>query len=395
MRMILVLSFDGSLRGWHERGLLTREVEICLQYLARGIVDRLYVFSYAHDDSVDLIEAPESLLRRIVLVRPPRPLRTRLSRLFYSLNPNRMRRIRAEGVGVARTNQISGSWVALILRLFGVRVFARCGYLLSRRHYKNGNYGAFLVSILLEWVLFSVADVVSVTTDTAASTIRRRVGGGGKVFVSPAYVDAEIFRADAASKTIDSAIIFVGRLEPQKNVLNLVKACRICGMALHIVGTGSLETFVRELADALGVDVRIRPVLPNNEIAELFKSYKYYALPSLHEGLPKSLIEAMSAEMVCIGTNVPGIADLLTDGVTGYLSDGLDEAAIAAAIDRARSDPANVGVAKAARAFVVAHHSIPTYVDRERQAIERWIQPNLRPQARSESQPEPDADQAP
>ena len=132
-----------------------------------------------------------------------------------------------------------------------------------------------------------------------------------------------------------------------------------------------------ELAAASGVDVRIVQLLPNSEIAELFKSYRYYVLPSLHEGLPKSLIEAMSSEMICIGTNVPGISDLLSDEATGYLSDGLDEAAIAAAIDRARSDPAKVEVAKAARAYVAAHHSIRTYVERERQAIERWILPKI------------------
>ena len=174
--MIFVLSFGGSLRAWREQGILTREIEICLQYLARGITDRLYIFSYAHDDSVDLIDAPAELLRRIVLVRPRRPLRTRLSRLLYSLDPGRMRRIRAEGVAMARTNQVSGSWVALLLRLFGVRIFARCGYLLSRRHYKNGNYAAFIVSFLLEAVLFSVADLVSATTESAGPSPRTRIG---------------------------------------------------------------------------------------------------------------------------------------------------------------------------------------------------------------------------
>src|SRR5204863_3936909 len=136
-------------------------------------------------------------------------------------------------------------------------------------------------------------------------------------------------------------------------------------------------TGILELARAIGADVEIRRSLPNNEIAELFKAYKYYALPSLYEGLPKSLIEAMSSEMVCIGTNVPGISDLLTDGVTGYLSDGLDAAALARAIKQARADPANVTVAKAARKFALERHSLPAYLDREWAAIERWIGPQL------------------
>jgi glycosyltransferase involved in cell wall biosynthesis len=377
MRMILVLSFGGSLRSWHEQGLLSREIEIYLQYLVQGIVDRLYVFSYAHDDDIAIVEAPVSILQRIELVRPLRPLRTKLWQLFYSLNLSRIRAIRNKGVNVAKTNQVSGSWVALLLRLFGVRVFARCGYLLSRRHLKNGNYCSLLLSYPLELILFFIADLVSTTTQTAAKTIQGRIGGGEKIFVAPTYVDTELFKGDNAAKKIEDAILFVGRLEPQKNVLNLVKACRISGLALHIVGTGSLETQVTKLATAIGVEFRITRVMPNNEIAELFKSYKFYALTSIHEGLPKSLIEAMSSEMVCIGTKVQGITDLLADGVTGYLSDGLDEAAISATIDRARADPSNVVIAKAARAFVIGRHSIQTYLDRERAAIDRWIQPRI------------------
>ena len=378
MRMILVLSFGGSLRQWQEAGILTREIEIYLQYLKRDLVDRLYIFSYAHDDDTGLIEAPESLRRRIVLLRPSRPLRTHLSRVLYSLSPRTLWAIRAKGIDVAKTNQVSGAWVALLLRLLGVRVFARCGYLLSRHHWKKGHYAAFLVSYPLEWLLFAIADIASVTTEAAVESVRHRTGCGSRAFVAPTYVDTDVFRADAAAKSIDDTVIFVGRLEAQKNVLNLVQACRSSGMSLQIVGTGSLEPAVVALAAAIGADVRIAHSMPNNRIAELFKSHKYFALPSAYEGLPKSLIEAMSSEMVCIGTNVPGIADLLTDGVTGYLCDGLDAASIARTIERARADPSNVTIAKAARAFVLERHSIRTYLEREHDAIERWVRPKIR-----------------
>jgi glycosyltransferase involved in cell wall biosynthesis len=377
MRMILILSFGGSLRKWLDTGLLTREIEIYLQYLAQGIVDRLYIFSYDHDDDVGLIEAPADLLQRIELVLPKRPLRGLLSQLLYSLNLRRMWKIRGKGVVVAKTNQVSGSWVALLLRLCGIRIFARCGYLLSDRHHRSRNYLALLISTSLEWLLFSVADIVSASTESAARTIRNRVGGVEKVFVAPTYVDTGIFKGDVTAKTIDDAIIFVGRLEPVKNVENLVGACRASGMALHIIGSGSLEARIHELAAGIGADVRTTRVMPNTEIAQLFKSYKYYALTSRFEALPKSLIEAMSSEMICIGTKVPGITALLTDGVTGYLAEGMDETAISEAIDRARSDPSNVDVAKAARSFVEGRHSVQAYLARERAALDRWIRPKI------------------
>src|SRR5215510_5065376 len=105
MRMILVLSFGGSLRRWHEQGILSREIELYLRYLSQGAIERLYVFSYAYDDDVGLIDAPPNVLQRIRVIRPPRRLRTRLSQLLYSVDPRRLHAMRAEGIEIAKTNQ--------------------------------------------------------------------------------------------------------------------------------------------------------------------------------------------------------------------------------------------------------------------------------------------------
>lgn len=57
------------------------------------------------------------------------------------------------------------------------------------------------------------------------------------------------------------------------------------------------------------------------EINKLIKSCHVYVLPSYHEGLPRSILEAMSIGRVIITTNAPGCKDTVVNGMNGYLCD--------------------------------------------------------------------------
>jgi glycosyltransferase involved in cell wall biosynthesis len=367
MNLILVLSFGGSLRRWHEQGILSREIEVYVAYLKYGIVSTLHIFSYnkGDQDFVKFIDADEDIKSRIVLHTPARPLGNWTSKLLYSINPAMIFRFRGRDIDVAKTNQISGSWVCFFLRAAGTRIFARCGYLLSRRRYKDGHPGRAAIAWVLELLLFNMADIVSVTTASAAQTVRRRVAGKDKVFFNPTYVNTSIFSGDAGKKSCTDAVLYVGRFEPGKNIPNLVTACARSGFGVHIIGEGRMRPQIEAAAAQSGARVEFLGTMQNNAVAERFRSYRYYAMISLHEGLPKSLIEAMSCEMICIGTDVPGISDLIVDGKTGYLAAGTDAAAISEAISRARAAPDSADVARAARQFILEHHSLPNYVERE------------------------------
>jgi len=52
----------------------------------------------------------------------------------------------------------------------------------------------------------------------------------------------------------------------------------------------------------------------------LLNQYDYYILPSFYEGMPKTLLEAMACGLVCIGTDVTGINEIINDGANGYLA---------------------------------------------------------------------------
>ena len=373
MTLLLILSFGGSLQRWRDGGILSREIELYVEYLRRGMFERVIVFSYGSSDRDVLRQAglPADLTDRFEIIGPSQPLHTPLAKLAHSLNPALLRDA-AKRASICKTNQISGSWTALLLRLLGVPMFVRCGYILSRRHFLNGKHLAGLVSAGLEGVVFNAARLVSVTTKDAAERVALfRVMRRNQVFVAPTYVNTELFDSRAGDKPADETLVYVGRLEPQKNLANLIEACAMTGSALEIIGTGSLRAELEGLARRLAANVSFTTALQNDEIAALYWKRRYFVLPSLQEGLPKALIEAMSSEMICIGTAIPGTMDLLREGETGYLARGTDPAAIAAAIERARQDPRQVAVARAAREYVLSQHSLPGYATREFDEIRR------------------------
>jgi glycosyltransferase involved in cell wall biosynthesis len=373
MKMLLVLTFKGSLAKWAEAGILRRELEVYVEHLARGHVDEITVFTYGSDDAAALagLDVDAAIRDRFRLLAPRRRSRSVFGHLLHSVDVPAIRRAVAAGCGVVKTNQINGAWTAWIARACGARFLLRCGYLLSRRFEMNRQPVAAAIARLIEGISFRLADAVSVTTAGARAEVLARLPAGSKtvVYVAPTYVNTELFAARGGAAPVSRRFVYVGRLEPQKNVLALIDAAALAGVPLTVVGDGSLREPMLALAAERGVDLVHHHRLDNDEIAALYRETRQFVLPSLHEGLPKVLIEAMSAEMVCVGTPTGGTTDLIEDGVTGFLTAGFAAADIAAAMTRALDDPRATEMARAARRLVVERHSITGYAAGEHAEI--------------------------
>lgn len=377
MRLVLFLSFKASLTKWHREGILSREIQLYIRHLERGYCDEVVIFSYdpADHDALSLIDCSPDIRLRFRLVTPSRKATGNLSGLRHSLDLALLWKLARSGVSLSKTNQISGSWPALILRLFGVPLFARCGYLLSRRLFKNRHMLRGTVALFIEAVLFNAARLVSVTTESAkADVLRLVVRRRDKVFVAPTYVDTELFAPNPDGAREAGTLVFVGRLEPQKNVRAIAEAIARTGTALIMVGDGSERSAVEAIIQRTGARITLVPRLQNIEIGALFRQHRLFLLCSLHEGLPKVLIEAMSAGMVAIGSPIPGIIELVDDRRTGYLANGVSADDLAEAIRMAMADHAShPAISAAARARILAQHSLDTYAAREHSEMQRAI----------------------
>jgi glycosyltransferase involved in cell wall biosynthesis len=172
--------------------------------------------------------------------------------------------------------------------------------------------------------------------------------------VIPWGVDVEKFRRiDEARHRLRSRwhvpdgeplLAFVGRLEFYKGIDTLLDAlARLAGDAppphVVIAGDGPLRPAVEKFIASrpAGRNVRLLGMVPN--VPEVLSAADVYVMPSLWEGWPLALGEAMSASLPAIGTDVPGIRDILVADRTGLLVGKQDPAALASAIARLCGDP--------------------------------------------------------
>jgi glycosyltransferase involved in cell wall biosynthesis len=366
--LVLFLSNGGSLCRWKAEGILSREILLYQHFVRAGVFDRVLVFSYDPADKALLgeLRATDPDYSGIEVLTPPAAL-GRLSGPLAALYGFLGVAIHAGAIRHAdwlKTNQISGAWAAIFARwTLGPRLLIRLGYILSRRFALNGQKFKAAVARLVEGVAFRAADQVVVTSEEAAKLLRADGPIAEKVALSPTYVDVDRFRAKE-DYAFDEPVIWIGRLEAQKNILNLVRACQNIERPLHLVGVGSLEAEIQALAADGQTEVRLLGRIPNEELADLLRNYSIFALPSLHEGLPKVLIEAMAVGLVCVGSAIPGIVDLIEDGVSGYLIEGFEVEAIADRLAAAYAER-DAGRGRAARAVIEKTFSLERYVARE------------------------------
>jgi glycosyltransferase involved in cell wall biosynthesis len=132
--------------------------------------------------------------------------------------------------------------------------------------------------------------------------------------------------------------------------------------AVHGEVDTTLAPAIRAAAMRDGVADRLFLVEATSTIERYFRAADLFALPSVREGLPISLIEAMSSGLACVASRLEGSTDVLIDDeVTGLLVAPGDEAALAAAllrllIDRRLADR----LGESARSTVLDRYAIQT-----------------------------------
>lgn len=158
----------------------------------------------------------------------------------------------------------------------------------------------------------------------------------------------------------------VARLHPQKGLEFLLDAARqVPDVVFLVAGDGPQRAALEQEACALGLGARVRFLGFRSDIPELLANCDLVVLPSLYEGLPVSVLEAMAAGKPVVATSVDGTDEVVEDGRTGLLVPPGDARALAAAIRRLIDDDALARrLGAASRAHVAAHFTAQTMVDR-------------------------------
>jgi glycosyltransferase involved in cell wall biosynthesis/Ser/Thr protein kinase RdoA (MazF antagonist) len=179
----------------------------------------------------------------------------------------------------------------------------------------------------------------------------------------PSPVDRDEMRARLGFTADDHLMTMVGTFKRQKGHAHLVEAAALLGDRaphLHIlmVGDGELLPQVRAHVEALGLADRIHLLGSRRDVPDILAASDSFVLPSLWEGLPVALVEAMASRLPVIATRVSGTSQVMLDGRTGWLVPPADPAALEHAIVQLLADPKRASdMAVAARERVESEFS--------------------------------------
>jgi glycosyltransferase involved in cell wall biosynthesis/SAM-dependent methyltransferase len=352
---------DLARSGQHER---------LLQYDLRAyaeVYDRILYFSYFDERLEQFTDDP--LLRERVRVLPRRGRWA--ARTYAALLPFLYRR-EFESCRALRVMQFPGVVPALIARrVLGIPFVVTYGYHYGEIARLAGSRVKPVLYRTLERVALPQAAGVVVTSPEMEAEVRRwRTGGIGQF---PNGVDVQAFSPAPRVSTDPAVILYVGRLEAEKNIgrlIDAVAALRPRRLRLVLIGDGRLRHSLERRASEAGVSVEFRGVIPHSALPQEFNAVAVFALPSLSEGHPKALIEAMACGTPCAASARGGIPSLIEDGKTGLLFEPTDVTSIAAALARLLDDqPYARALGAAARTQVVERYDARRLLREEA----RWV----------------------
>lgn len=364
MNLILFFTYGVSLRMWDEKGLLDREVSL-YQRLAKEGVKTTFITYGDEEDYAYRQKIPEiDILPVYALTKKPA---TKICAFLHSLLLPYILKDKLKRADIFKTNQMSGSWTAVIGELlYGKKLIVRCGYEWFRFTQKsNPSLFRRWTVFVVEWLIYRKADRIILTSEGDRDFVIARFKiPAGRINVSPNFIDTELFKPSDSDVKQDS-MFFIGRLTRQKNLFSLLDALKSSAWTLDIAGDGELKTALTEYAERNNVKVNFLGRIANSRLSEVINQYPLFVLPSYYEGNPKVLLEAMSCGRAVIGTNVEGIREIIDNDGNGILCE-TDSGSMRSAIEKVMQDEdLRNRLGKKARLFVEENCSIEAAVKRE------------------------------
>ena len=176
--------------------------------------------------------------------------------------------------------------------------------------------------LVLKRVLRTASFVTVFTEDQKLEVNRRYDVELEKIKVIPNGVEEKFYYDKPRKLHIKPRLLFVGRLDIQKNLQLLLNALDGISEQFEttIVGEGSLSSDLKKMAKDLKLkNVKFVGRKDDKELLNYYKRSDVFVLPSEREGMPLVLLEAMAMGLPIIATNVTGSRDVVKNGKNGYL----------------------------------------------------------------------------
>lgn len=228
-----------------------------------------------------------------------------------------------------------------------------------------------------ELMEYEAATAIAVPTLFAAGTFTKRGIAPEKLIVNPYGVDLKSYTPREAAPGSDPVrIILVGSVSIRKGAPWLIEAAKSLQGKAQFEFIGPVEpAMADQLNKGLPENVTLRGALPAAQLPDEYRRADIFCLPSLEEGFPLSLLQAMACGLPCVTTREAS-GDLNTDGETGYNVAPMDAKSLAEALEKLVPSPSlRREMGRSARQKVENGFGWSDYAGRAVSAYEKLLEP--------------------
>lgn len=222
----------------------------------------------------------------------------------------------------------------------------------SLRDYEVGVVRKSVYELAFNWTNSLADRIICVSESLRNDLLTSHSAMGGRTLVVRNGISSTELLATHGGKKIRAEfhighgplVVTVGRLTEPKGHQYLIQAlpnllCRWPDLRCLIVGDGALMERLTHLVATLGLERVCLFAGKRNDIQDILGAADMVVLPSVSEGFPFVLLEAMAASRAVVATQVNGVPELIEDRVTGRLVPPRDSAALARAIQELLENP--------------------------------------------------------
>jgi len=360
MNILVLFTYKVSIVQWEKSGIAKREFKLYEQLKSDTGISYKFI-TYGNESDLNFNSQKFDIYPLYSKIKFRKNAILQFVNSFKILKVYKSEIKQAE---IIKTNQLNGAWVGILAKiLYKKKLIVRTGYDI---HYFSKMQGKSLLKLqffnILTYLSIYFSDYFVVSSDADMRRLILRYGSKfkSKIIVNPNWVET--------SKKVISFIersekfLSVGRLEEQKNYLNLLQNFSGSGFSIDIYGEGSMRKKIENLIKELDVQVRLKGNIENTQLLEEYQKYKYFILNSHFEGNPKALLEAMSAGCIVLMRYHINIQNIIEDKVNGFIYNSDEELK---KILRSLKNYDLISISNNARDYIEKNININQYVKRE------------------------------
>lgn len=353
MNLGIFFSIGGSLKNLENLGQLERFYLYLKKYAE--YFEKIYIFSYNREKY--------TLPKNCILISN----RHKLHRYLYTILLPIIEKNNIKKCNILKITQITGAMPGVICKFFyKIPYIATYGYDYSGFADIEGQKTISKIINLLMPVWLKFADKIIVTNKRIQSRLSKIKQ---KTVYIPNGVDINLFMP-SKRKSNNNNILFVGRLSRQKNLILLIEAVNLSihkkNITLTFVGNGPEREKLISKAKNSDVRLNLLDFVPHKSLPKIYNENAIFVLPSLIEGHPKALLEAMSAGLSCITTKSEGSAQIIKNNRNGLLVDNNNPHLLSSAIDMLLDNAALCKkLSLNARKYIEKNYSLNVLLEKE------------------------------